>query len=93
VARNDIQTNFRLPPEKIEVLEAAAYVERAGSVQKLVRQLVEDAVQYYAQLPAVNKALEAQKEQLSAREGKVAPLSRNPRKVDQGSRRGSGSGG
>jgi hypothetical protein len=74
VAEKDIQTNFRLPPSKFAVLEAAAYVHRAGSAQKLVRKMVEDAIERYADLPTVQKALAAQREQAAADEGKLTQL-------------------
>jgi c-di-AMP phosphodiesterase-like protein len=79
VGQEGIQTNFRLPPHKYAVLEAAAYVHRAGSVQKLVRQLVEEAIENYAQLSTVQKALEAQREQAATNEGKLALLSKRQR--------------
>jgi c-di-AMP phosphodiesterase-like protein len=76
MAQGDIQTNVRLPPDLHEVLEAAAYVHKTGSVQKLIKQLLQEATDQYRQLPTVQKALEAQREHLAVEKGKVALLSK-----------------
>lgn len=76
MASGDVQTNFRLPREKYEVIEAAAFVQKKGSVQKLVKQLVEEAIARYAELPTVQQALEAQREQLASETAKVTHLPR-----------------
>jgi septal ring factor EnvC (AmiA/AmiB activator) len=77
------QTNFRLPEEKYGVLEAAAYVEKADSVPNLVRALVEDAIQQYAQLATVQQAMKAQEEQLAAKRDKVTALPNRRSRADQ----------
>jgi c-di-AMP phosphodiesterase-like protein len=75
MARGDPQTNVRLPPERYAILEAAAYVHRAGTPTKLVQQLIDEAIDRYAKLPTVQKALEAQREQSAADQGKLTHLS------------------
>jgi hypothetical protein len=74
MARGDPQTNVRLSQERYEILEAAAFVQRAGTPTKLVEQLVNEAIDRYAKLPTVQKALEAQREQAAADEGKLSHL-------------------
>lgn len=74
MARGDPQTNIRLGPERYAILEAAAWVHRAGTPTKLVEQLVDEAIDRYAKLPTVQKALEAQREQAAADEGKLSHL-------------------
>jgi hypothetical protein len=69
MARGDLQTNIRLSPERYAILEAAAFVHRAGTPTKLVELLVDEAVDRLAKLPTVQKALEAQREQGAADEG------------------------
>ena len=88
MARGDPQTNIRLSPERYAILEAAAYVHRAGSPTKLVEQLVDEAIDGYAKLPTVQKALEAQREQGAANEGKLSHLPSSKRPTAAGSRRG-----
>lgn len=80
MARGDPQTNFRLPPDRYAVLEAAAFVHRAGTPTKLVQQLVDEAIDRYAKLPTVQKALEAQREQAAADEGKLSHLATKRRR-------------
>ncbi|MCA1706310.1 MAG: hypothetical protein LC808_24805 [Actinobacteria bacterium] len=80
MARGDTQTNIRLPPDRYAVLEAAAFVHRVGTPAKLAQQLVDDAVDRYAKLDTVNKALEARREQAATEEGKLSHLSAEPRR-------------
>jgi len=81
MARGDPQTNVRLCPERYALLEAAAFVHRAGTPAKLVEQLVDEALDRYAKLPTVQKALEAQREQTAADEGKLSHLSSKRRQA------------
>jgi hypothetical protein len=80
MARGDPQTNIRLSPEKHAILEAAAFVHRAGSPAKFVEQLVNEALDRYAKLPTVVKALEAQREQTASQEGKLEHLANRRRR-------------
>jgi hypothetical protein len=75
MARTDPQTNVRLSPDRYAILEAATFVHRAGTPTKLVQQLVDEAIDRYAKLPTVQKALEAQREQAAADDGKLTHLS------------------
>ena len=74
MARGDPQTNIRLSPERHELLEAAAFVHRAGTATKLAEQIVDEALDRYATQPAVQKALEARRQQVAADEGKLSHL-------------------
>jgi hypothetical protein len=85
MARGDPQTNIRLSPERYAILEAAAFVHRAGAPTKLVEQLVDEAIDRYAKLPTVQKALEAQREQAAADEGKLSHLPSRRRRTSTGS--------
>lgn len=85
MARDDPQTNIRLPPDRYAVLEAAAFVYRAGTPTKLVQQLVDEAIDRYGALPTVRKALEAQREQAAADEGKLSHLATTRRRSTRGS--------
>ncbi|MCA1706695.1 MAG: hypothetical protein LC808_26900 [Actinobacteria bacterium] len=85
MARDDPQTNVRLPPDRYAVLEAAAFVHRAGTPTMLVQQLVNEAIDRYATLDSVQKALEAQREQAALEEGKLTHLSsKRERKASNG---------
>lgn len=68
------------------MLEAAAFVHRAGTPTKLVQQLVDEAIDRYSKLDTVQKALQAQHEQAAAEEGKLTHLSarRKARKDESG---------
>jgi c-di-AMP phosphodiesterase-like protein len=80
MARDDAQTNVRLPSDRYAILEAAAFVHRAGTPTKLVQRLVNEAIDRYAKLPTVRKALEARREQVAADEGKLSHLSNRQRR-------------
>ncbi len=80
MARGDPQTNIRLPHDRYAVLEAAAFVHRMGNPTRLAQQLVDDAIDRYAKLDTVQKALEAQREQAAAQEGKLSHLSAKRRR-------------
>ena len=80
MARSDPQTNVRLPPDRYTVLEAAAFVHRAGTPTKLIQHLVNEAIDNYAKQPAVQKALEARREQAVADKGKLTHLSTKRRR-------------
>ncbi len=88
MARTYPQTNLRLSPERYAILEAAAFVQRAGTPTKLVEQLVNDAIDRYAELPTVQKALEAQREQAAADEGKLSHLPASGRRRSRRQARG-----
>jgi hypothetical protein len=79
--RGDPQTNLRLSPERYALLEAAAFVHRAGTPAKLVEEIVDEALDRYAKLPTVQKALEAQREQTAADEGKLSHLPSRKRRA------------
>jgi len=81
MSRGYPQTNVRLSPERYAILEAAAFVQRAGTPTKLVEQLVNEALDRYAGLPTVQKALEAQREQAAAEEGKLSHLPSRRRRM------------
>jgi hypothetical protein len=74
MARNDRQINLRQPPDRYAILEGAAFVHDKGTPGKLVQELVDDAIDRYAELPAVKKALAARLEQAAADEGKLSHL-------------------
>lgn len=69
-----VQINLRLPAEVHEKLEAIAFLEGAGTIQKLLRQLIDDSVEHYLQLATVQQALATRAEHLGADRGKVRPL-------------------
>jgi c-di-AMP phosphodiesterase-like protein len=74
MAADSRQINFRPKPDRFAILEAAAFVLNKGAPSKLVQELVDEAVDRYAELPAVQKALEARREQAAASEGKLSHL-------------------
>ncbi len=74
MARDDPQINLRQSPPRYAVLEAAAFVQDKGTPGKLVQELIDDAIDRYAELPAVKKALEARREQAAADEGKLSHI-------------------
>lgn len=80
MARDDPQINIRLTPDRHAVLEAAAYVHRKALPRVLIEELVDEAIDRYAKLDTVQKALEAQREQAAADEGKVTHLSAKRRR-------------
>jgi hypothetical protein len=84
MARGDPQTNIRLSPDRYAILEAAAFVHRSGTPVKLLEQLVDEAIDRYAKLPTVQKALEAQREQAAADEGKLSHLPSRRRRMSTG---------
>ena len=84
--RTDPQINVRQPPDRYAILEAAAFVYDKGTPGKLVEELVNEAIDRYAELDSVNKALEARREQAATDEGKLSRLS-----TRQGQRRKRGS--
>jgi hypothetical protein len=72
--REDPQINVRQPPDRYAILEAAAFVHDKGTPGKLVQGLVDEAIDRYAELASVKKALEARREQAAVDEGKVSRL-------------------
>ncbi len=74
MARDDPQINIRQPPNRHAILEAAAFVHDKGTPGKLVQELVDEAIDRYAELASVKKALEARREQVAADEGKLSHL-------------------
>jgi uncharacterized protein (DUF1778 family) len=80
MARGDPQINIRLTPDRHAILEAAAYVHRKTLARVLVEELVDEAIDRYAKLETVQKALEAQREQTATDEGKLTQLSTKRRR-------------
>jgi hypothetical protein len=74
MARADPQINVRQSQGRYEILEAAAFVENKATPSKLVQEIVDEAIDRYADLPAVKKALEARVDQAIANAGKLARL-------------------
>jgi TRAP-type uncharacterized transport system substrate-binding protein len=74
MARNQPQINLRQPPDRYAILEAAAFVHDKGTPGKLVQELIDEAINRYAELASVKKALEARREQVAADEGKLSHL-------------------
>jgi uncharacterized protein (DUF1778 family) len=74
MARTDPQINVRQSQDRYAILDAAAFVENKGTPSKLVQEIVDEAIDRYAELPAVKKALEARADQTSANAGKLARL-------------------
>jgi hypothetical protein len=77
VSRKDPQFNVRLAPDREVILRAAAFVHGKDTPGELARELIEEAIDRYAKLPAVKKALEARTEQTAANEGKLSHLPRD----------------
>jgi hypothetical protein len=88
MARGDPQINIRQPPQRYEILEAAAFVFAKETPGKLVQELLDEAIDGYADLASVKKALEARREQAAADEGKLSHLS--PKHGRRASKRSSG---
>lgn len=74
MARTDRQINVRQPLDRYAILEAAAFVHSKGTPGKLVEELVDDAIDRYAELDSVKKALEARREHAAVDEGKLSHL-------------------
>ena len=86
MARDDPQINVRQPPSRYAILEAAAFVHDKGTPGRLVQELVDEAIDRYAELASVKKALEARREQTAADEGKLSHLStKRHRRAETGS--------
>lgn len=83
MARDDPQINVRQPPDRYAILEAAAFVHDKGTPGKLVQELVDEAIDRYAELATVKKALEARREQSAADEGKLSHLSTKRRQPSE----------
>jgi hypothetical protein len=77
MARTDPQINVRQSQDRYAILDAAAFVENKGTPSKLVQEIVDEAIDRYAELPAVKKALEARADQASANAGKLTDLSKD----------------
>ena len=77
MARSDPQLNVRLTPERDAILRAAAFVHGAATPVELAREIIEHAIDGYAELPTVKKALEARAEQSAATEGRLSHLSQH----------------
>jgi c-di-AMP phosphodiesterase-like protein len=86
VSREDRQINIRVSAELFEVLEAAAYVQRKGSPRALVEEQVAEAVARYAKLETVKKAIQAQREETAAGEGKLSHIAAPRRTATRGRR-------
>ncbi|HWH09614.1 MAG TPA: hypothetical protein VG165_00655 [Solirubrobacteraceae bacterium] len=81
MARGDPQINIRLSPDRHAILEAAAFVHRSGTPAKLLEQVVNESIDRYAKSPSVQKALEAQREQAAADQGKLSHLDSRRRRT------------
>lgn len=79
MARHDPQINLRQAPDRYAILEAAAFVLGKGTPGKLVQELVAEAIDSYASLESVKKALEARREQVATDEGKLAHMGSSAR--------------
>lgn len=88
MARDDPQINVRQTPSRYAVLEAAAFVKGKGTPRKLVQELVDEAIDGYAELASVKKALEARHEQAAVDDGAVGDLS--AKRAQLGSKRRAG---
>lgn len=86
MARDDPQINVRQPPDRYAILEAAAFVHGKGTPGKLVEDLVDEAIDRYAEVPTVQKALEARREHAAADQGKLSHLSTKRRRSQKTSR-------
>lgn len=75
MTREDPQINVRQPPDRYAVLEAAAFVHGKGTPGKLVQGLVDQAIDKYAEMSSVKKALEARRAQAAIDDGTVEDLS------------------
>lgn len=90
MAREDPQINVRQSPDRYSILEAAAFVQGRGTPGKLVQKLVDEAIDRYADLASVKKALEARREQSAKDEGKLSHLApKRARPASKGSSGGS----
>jgi hypothetical protein len=78
VSRKDPQINVRLAPDREAILRAAAFVHDKATLGALVHELVEEAIDQYAELPTVQTALKARAEQLATNERKLTHLSQAP---------------
>jgi hypothetical protein len=74
MARKDPQLNVRLTPQRDTILRAAAFVHGAATPGELAREIIEQAIDRYAESPTVKKALEARAEQAAASEGRLSHL-------------------
>jgi len=74
VARKDPQTNLRLSAERHRILEAAAFVEEAGTPTKLAEQIVEEAIDRYARMPSVQMAIQARTQHAEQASTRVTPV-------------------
>ncbi len=72
--RNDPQINVRQSPSRYAILEAAAFVESKGTPGKLVQELVDEAIDRYAELSTVKKVLEGRAEQMAKNAAKLTRL-------------------
>jgi uncharacterized protein (DUF1778 family) len=78
MSRKDPQINVRLASDREAILRAAAFVHDKATPGALVHELVEEAIDQYAKLPAVKTALKARAEQMATNEGKLTHLSQAP---------------
>ena len=76
MARKDPQLNVRLTPERDVIFRAAAFIHGAATPGELAREIIEEAIDRYAELPTVKKVLEARAEQVAAKEGRLRHLPR-----------------
>jgi hypothetical protein len=89
--RGDPQINVRTKPDRYAILEAAAFVEDKGTPGKLIQELVDEAINRYAELPTIKKVIEARAEQMAANEGKLSHLPQpKTSSTSQGGKKGQG---
>lgn len=74
MARKDPQINVRQRPDRYAILEAAAFVQNKGTPGKLVQELVDEAIDAYAKLDSVKRALQARYEQQATDSRKLSHL-------------------
>ena len=86
MARDDPQLNVRLTPERHAIFRAAAFVHGAATPVELAREIIERAIDAYAELPTVKKALEARSEQAAANEGRLSHLPPREARSGKGAR-------
>jgi hypothetical protein len=80
MARKDPQTNLRLPIERHRILEAAAFVEEAGTPTKLAERIIDEAIDRYARMPSVQKAIEARTQHADEASTRVTQVPREVRR-------------
>jgi hypothetical protein len=73
--RTDPQVNIRLPRAQFEILEAAAFAQRATAAI-LLTEVAEDAIDEWAKEGPTRSALRARQEADASESQKVSPIGR-----------------